>query len=298
MEQRWSIPWLAHTYVLCYRRDLLKQVGVDEAWAFDTIPHMAETLQRLCDGGIELPWVTHTSTDYSRDHVHMMASWVWGSGGRFLSPDGKRMLLRSPEARAGIKAYFNLFRYLPPSAHHLSGTDSVAAFTQGRAAITILSAPNLYVFFRSRSNELAAEVRDNLGTTVLPGVPYVGGSNLVIWKHTPSNKAALALKLVRFLTGRRAQALFAQRSGIPPGRLEAIADTFFVEEPFKAIVTALQTGRSYRSLERWGVVEDKLAPALVEIQSEVMANPTNDLDAIIFRHLDPVAEKLDLILGN
>jgi multiple sugar transport system substrate-binding protein len=295
-QVRWSIPWNAHTYVLCYRRDLLKRAGLDAAHAFDTITHVAETLAQLRASGIELPFIIPTAEVYVRDNLHVMASWVWGSGGHFISPDGRRVLFLSPEALAGISAYFRLYRYLPPAVQQLGIDDAYRLFLQGNAAMTIISAPHLSRYFHFHEVDVAPVVRENLATIPLPGVPYVGGSNLVIWKHVTADKLPAALKLVRYLTGRRAQSLFGQRSGIPPARLDALDDLIFVSEPFQAVAQALQTGRSYRSLARWGVVEEKLVAALAGIRSEVLAQPEIDLDHFIAQQLKPVARKLDMIL--
>ena len=297
-QQRWGIPWNVHTDVICYRRDLLARAGLDAARAFDTSDHMAMTLTHLQQNGYDLPLIMPTTDQSIRDNLHLMASWVWGHGGDFISPDGKRTLFQQAEARAGIKAYFNLYRYLPPRVHNLDINAACAEFTRGRAVSVILPAILLYRLFRLQPKNLAPEVQANFGTAVLPGTPFVGGSNLVIWKHAPSGKTPAILKLIHFLTGRRAQVLFGQRSGIPPARLNALDDPFFAAEPFQSVAKSLQTGRSYRSLERWGIVEEKLVAALSQIRSEVLAHPNDDLDTIISRQLDPVAQNLDLILGS
>lgn len=298
LQPRWSIPWNAHTYVLCYRRDLVERTGLNGAHAFDTTAHLTETLAHLRASGVELPIIVPTSSVYVRDNLHLLASWVWGHGGHFLSPDGQRTLFLSPEALTGIRAYFNLYRYLPPATHELGVDEAYRLFLEGYAAVAIISAPHLSRYFHFHEIEAATVVRENLVTVPLPGVPYVGGSNLVIWKHVTADRLPAALKLVRYLTGRHAQLLFGQRSGIPPARIDALSDPFFVGEPFQAVAQALQTGRSYQSLERWGVVEEKLVAALADIRSAVLAQPKIDLDEFIVQQLKPVARKLDLILGG
>ncbi len=298
-QQRWSIPWSGHTYVLCYRKDILQNAGIDIDNAFAAGPQMVQTLARLSESGVAIPWVVPTANEYTRDNLHLMAAWIWGSGGRFISADGKRTLFNQPEARAGIKAYLELYRYLPRAYHNLGTTESQAIFLQGQAAVIVLSAPNVYQYFRSRTDEVAPVVKANLGAATMPGSPYVGGSNLVIWKDLSYAKEQAALKLVRFLTSHHAQLVYGQRSGIPPARLEALADSFFSEKPYDVVQQALLIkGRSYRSLERWGVIEEKLTEVMRQLRQEVLDNPQIDLDAVITKHIDPLAHRLDLMLAN
>ncbi len=297
-QLRWSIPWNVYTHVLCYRRDLLAQAGIDAAQAFDTAAHLAETLARLQQNGCEVPLALVTSSEYIRDNLHLMANWVWGHGGHFASDDGKRILLDSVEARRGMQAYFSLYRHLPPAARNLGMVETYDLFRQGRAASLMLPVTHLYRYFRSDVAQLAPEVAAQLGTTALSSVPYVGGSNLVLWKHVPPARMTAALKLMRFLTGRRAELLYGQRAGIPPARLDALADPFFVGEPFQGVSTALQTGRAYRSLERWGIIEERLIATLSKIRADVLAQPEADLDSLIGRQLDPVIKALNLILRD
>src|SRR5262245_2502179 len=135
----WALPWSAYTFIILYRRDLLQQAGIDELTAFETPAAMAQTLNRLQAAGIETPWVVPSVMPYL-DLVHITASWIWGAGGDFISSDGSRMLISRAEARAGLKAYFELYRYLPASVHHLDDEHCFDLFAQGEAAAIIIGA--------------------------------------------------------------------------------------------------------------------------------------------------------------
>src|SRR5688572_21102100 len=43
----WSIPWTGWIYVICYRKDLLQEAGIDPAKAFGTTRAVKETIARL-----------------------------------------------------------------------------------------------------------------------------------------------------------------------------------------------------------------------------------------------------------
>ena len=97
-----------------------------------------------------------------------------------------------PEALSGMYSYFNLFHYLSPEAFDQDDLAYEVLFGEGKAAVKISLiaqvAPGVF---------LSPEVRKNIGTASLLGTPFVGGSNLVVWKHVQNEEAALAL--VNFL---------------------------------------------------------------------------------------------------
>lgn len=111
---RWAIPWWADTRLLYYRRDLLEQVGIEERTAFQSFEQLEQTLGRLGDAGVPIPWVIPTHR--SRMTIHNMASWIWQAGGHFVSDDGRHILFNQPQARAGIRAYLALAHKEDPSS--------------------------------------------------------------------------------------------------------------------------------------------------------------------------------------
>ncbi|MFL7794490.1 MAG: hypothetical protein AB8I69_20275, partial [Anaerolineae bacterium] len=52
----WAIPWLVDTRVIFYWRDMLEEAGIDETTAFVTPAQVEETMARLQDSGVEIPW--------------------------------------------------------------------------------------------------------------------------------------------------------------------------------------------------------------------------------------------------
>jgi len=86
----WALPWLAYTRLIYYRRDLLDKAGIDERSAFESPKQLAQTLERLSESGVAVPWCVPTR--HSRDTLHNIASWIWNAGGEFVSADGKYIL--------------------------------------------------------------------------------------------------------------------------------------------------------------------------------------------------------------
>ncbi len=134
-------------------------------------------------------------------------------------------------------------------------------------------------------------------TALPPGVPFVGGSNLVIWRHSRQEK--LAFELVKFLTGQPAQIVYSTNARSLPVRLEALASPPFSTEPlYKSIVEALKSGRSYQVNRLWGMVEERLIAELNQIWAELFADSAADLDALLDRHLQPLADRLNAVLSS
>jgi multiple sugar transport system substrate-binding protein len=285
-RQIWALPWQADTRVLYYRRDLLAKAGVAEQQAFTTAQHLAQTLDRLQASGFELPWTVPTR--HTTNTLHNIACWVWSAGGDFVSADGKRILFNHPAALAGIQAYFDLQRYLQVAARGLDAGASNLFYREGHAAVTI-SGPWTLQLMRESA---AAEVAQNTGVALPLGLPFVGGSNLVIWKHTRHSHAAV--ELVRMLTDQQGQIVSSRASGLLPTRL----DVTLTDPSSQLMVLGLKQGRSFPSLPLWGLIEDGLVSVLAQIWDDLLSHDPVDLDAVIKNHLDPLAARLSPILNS
>ena len=77
------------------------------------------------------------------------------------------------------------------------------------------------------------------------------------------------------------------------------ADLFVAKPaPIAVILNALQSGRGFPTIRLWGAVEEKLIVEISNIWAELLANPGQDLDACLHKHLDPLAQRLNIVLGN
>ncbi len=285
----WGVPWWADVRLLLYRRDLLAQAGIDEQSAFASMGCLEETLQRLRAAGVTVPWVVPTQR--SRMTVHNAASWVWGAGGQFVSDDGRQALFHQPAARAGLTAYLGLGRFLAELARGLDDDESDALYASGQAAVTI-SGPWV---LRDRSTD--PHVAANTGVTLPPGVPFVGGSMLVLWKHALHDMAAV--KLIRFLTSPTFEVAYGRRTGLLPTRLDVLSSPALADNPqYQVVVQGLRTGRAFPSVPLWGLVEEKLNEAVCQLWAELLAGPDLDLEKTVTGRLELLARKLNLAMRN
>jgi multiple sugar transport system substrate-binding protein len=294
--QVWSIPWLADVRVVYYWRDLLGQAGVDESSAFNTPDRFHATLQRLQAAGMANPLLILTHFPFAA--LHYLASWVWGAREDFVNADGRSLRLHEPQFRAAMRAYFDLHRYLPSGIESLTPTTgglpkAVDLFAKRQAAVAF-GDPS-WLRFTTEALRDTPHIIDQLGVALPPGPPYVGGSNLVIWKHTRQREAAL--RLIRSLINPDTQASFCQHIGLLPTRLEALQRAPYSTDPrYQALARAAQSGRSYPTLLRWGLIEENLSRTLMQIWSDLAANPHSDLDMLFAQRIDPLVKRLNNLL--
>ncbi len=290
--QLWAIPWLSNVRLVFYRADRLQMAGYNEP-ALVRLPEQFEcVLAQLRQSGEVAPLALATRDTVNS--LHNAAIWVWGAGGSFVGPDSRQVKFNESTARNGLRAYFGLRRFIAPPAQSLNDQESDRIFLEGKAAVTI-SDPGL--LHTAASGDARSAMTSQIRTALPPGVPFVGGSNLVIWRHSRQEK--LAFELVKYLTSQPTQIVYSTNARSLPVRLEALACPPFSTEPlYTSIVEALKSGRSYQVNRLWGMVEERLIADLNQIWAELFADPAADVDALLDRHLLPLADRLNAVLSS
>jgi multiple sugar transport system substrate-binding protein len=281
----YSIPWLGDTRVAFYRRDLLKKAGIDEATAFSDAAQFEKTLATLQEKGIPMPLALPTR--HSHLTIHYIASWVWGAGGDFLSPDGTSIAFDQPQALEGCKAYFRLGKYFGSDISNLEESESDQAFWSGKAAI-ILSG-----YWMLTVDGMTPEVRENMRAVPVPGIPFVGGHDLVVWNHSHHDSAAL--KLIQFMHTDEIGKELYPLCGLPISD-NAWANPLLDSGLYPVFKAAMKKGRGFRG-QLWGLVEKRLTDVFSDIWANVLKTPEFSSDAIVEDQLKGLANRLRLTLG-
>ncbi len=290
----WAIPWMADVRVIAYRRDLFEQAGVDPAEAFRNAPAMCETFERLQAGGIATPWAaisTHHNTLY-----HIL-SWIWGAGGDILSLDGKAPLFHKEPALSGIRAYFDLYRFMPRSGTRNGEilSNAIEPLLDGRIAVTMIGPWQLWAI----RQHCAANPQAGISLALPPGPSFVGGSSFIVWRHIPKPFLPVVVELIHYLLSPQVLADYCQAISYMPVRLDVLSQPPFSTDPFcRVFAEALKGGRSHPSVLRWGMIEDRLTATFNDISMDVYAHPDQNLDAALARHLEPVVRRLGTILRD
>ncbi len=289
-DHMWAFPYTADTYLVYYRKDLLRKAGVDAATAFQTHAQLTETVIRLEQSGHPMPVIL---PDDRHSLLHSLASWVWAYGGDFCTAEGNRIQFDQPQAQSAMQAYFGLLRHIAPGMlHKLTQETSIALFCQGQAAIHFHDLPAL-----TPEQEMLPEVYENWGIAPLPQPHFIGGTNLVVWNHSQHLRACI--DLVRFLTSVSSMAKAVKFFRMLPPRLAVMSTPEFQADTLiSTLGPTLQNGRSYPSVKLWGLIEDRLIDALLGVRSDVLSNPQADIPAIIQQRLLPLAKKLNITLSQ
>ena len=295
-QRVWAIPWTAYTYIICYRRDLISQVGLDETSAFATPQNMFESLTKLRESGVNNPWAFPTQKSYL-DLVHITASWIWGSGGEIVDEIGGKSLFASPEAQNGLYDFFNLYQHIPSQLHGFDYDQCVELFSRGDAAVAVIGADDAIALWNDKNTD--PHVRQSLGTASLPGVPWVGGDNLVIWKNVlaslESERATVAL--VTHLTSCDTQLQYAEETFSLPVRQDSMKEFLKNLEPFRETIQQIfKQGRSHTSVKLWSRIEHQFGMILDQISQQVLAKPDGDIEAILHQVLQSSARRMDITL--
>ena len=289
--QLWAVPWISGTRIIYYRKDLLARAGLNSEEAFASLPSMLETLSRLAEVGVDCPWVT--STTASINTLHLISSWVWNTGGDFISQNGRQLLFTEDRALNAMGLFFQMARYLGPESSEISYEDAINRFWSGSAAVTI-DGSWLYAMQKLIANPLVLE---NIGFAPLPAPAFVGGSNLVIWTNTLDKEAAL--KLMLFMSEQEAVLSICRLTGLAPARhgLTSLAEGGDAEFQ-SAINRAFETGRSLPNLMFSAMLEDKLRHGFGEIWTDILNSPHTDPREIIICHMLPLKARVERIINS
>lgn len=276
----WAIPFVVDPRILYYRRDLLAKAGVAEGDAFDTPQQLEQTIQRLHEAGITVPWFVEMSRF---GMLHRVSSWIWAYGGDLFSPDSKRVTFHENEALEGMRAYFRLLRYVPADALSQDGRELLRT---GRLGAII---ENAFMLFNTAQAEI--------GCKPVLGASYVGGSDLVIWNHTRSESSAI--ELIRYLTRPDVAARMLPESYYLPARMSDLKALSNRPDPYSVtIADAVFNGRTFPCVPMIGLIEDRLGTALLSIQQELLINPQADLEALLQQRIVTLGRRTNISLGS
>ena len=280
--QIWAIPWLADPRTVLYWRDMLVDAGIQEQNAFNNFDQMEKNFQRLQSSGVETPWVLPIG--HRLLSLQSACSWIWGAGGDFVSADNRIPFFHHPAAIAGLKRYFDLYRFMPTVGQPLDPIASNKLFFNRKAAVTMGNLTLLH--------NVAPELRNKIGVTLPPGAPFVGGSSLVIWKHVTNEQEAV--EIVRFLLTKQAQVEYCQSLGYLPVRTDALMGPPYTTEVIeRGFTQAMHKGRLFPLVKLGGLLEEKLSIIIGNIWARLVTGEKLDIEATLTQELAPIVRNFE-----
>ncbi len=275
----WAIPWLLDYRLLYYWRDMLLGAGINESTAFSDLKALDDTVTRLKKHGLEIPFAPPMQRF---GILHAVFSCIWASGGGLFSEDNKQVVFHQDNALRGISAYFHLLQNLPVG---YTNPEPDPQFASRRAAIIV------------GNGSLAQDpsLGDQLGVGLPPGGAYLGGGDLVVWKHTREHQACF--DLVKFLVDNAPKLI--KSSGKLPTQIRALNNPAGLHPKFGSILsqTALK-GHAYPNTPMMGLVEDRLSATLEQIQKDVLSKPASqvDVEELVRSQITSIANRINTSL--
>lgn len=285
----WAIPWLEEPYIIYYQAGILEAAGIDAKDAFATVGAFDETAARLSDFGISVPVLIPIVVNRFV-FLHTLASWVWSAGGQFTSEDGSKMRFNEPEALAGMRKYFSLLRHVAPESRDL--------LLKKETSKELLHSKNMAITFgtlRWPLKDIAPQDADKWHSAILPGTRFMGGSSLAAWKHTRNKKAVL--NLIHFLMQPDIALKYANASWSLPTHKEAQSLAKKEDPTRRIMIEALSSGRSYKPVRLWGMIETRLLDALMGVGISYLENPQVDIDNLLEEYVVSLAKRLNMTLS-
>jgi len=158
-----------------------------------------------------------------------------------------------------------------------------------------MSGPWLFVNLKERG--LSPDHLARIGIALPPGPSFVGGTYLTVWQHT--RHSSEAVELIRCLTMPQFQAEFCPLAGLLPASREAwTTSAFAADQNYRVLFQAMKSGRSCLNVPLWGMVEDKLTLAFGQIWTDPIAQPDQDINAVLAKHLDASVDRLNVTLAQ
>jgi multiple sugar transport system substrate-binding protein len=297
----WAVPWFTEARSIYYRKDVLKQAGVDPATAFKTWDDLRATLQQIKD---KVPGIQPFGIPGKKafDLVHHVMPFVWDAGGAELSSDNSKSTINSPQALTGVEFIAKLLQdgLADKSQLERDGTQVENQFKGGKIAVWIGGPWVLPSAQRSDDTNWVPAARKNVGLSPMPAGPqgdytFVGGSDLMMFKATKHPDEAWAL--IKYLSGDQVQTDYAKLMGMFPARVDAqkaVGESSGAN--YSAVYEAIQQGRTYSPIPQWGEIENAYKGRFGNILDEAAKGQASDAE--IQKQLDDAAKEADGLLAQ
>jgi multiple sugar transport system substrate-binding protein len=253
----YGLPFDGESTGLFYRTDLFEAAGIKEppkTWQeFEEAAKML-TIKDKKQYGFIL---------FASEAAYYWYPWLWQTGGKLLSEDGKQILFNNDDGKRAADFYVRLKDYSPQDFLNSNSYDGRVAFANGTVA--------MYVAGAWFAGTLRSEFPDTEGKWAAAPLPQdkqcattVAGDTLVIFQQSKNKDAAW--KWIEFLSAPQNMALWnigtsASPGSLLPPRKSLIEDprAFENNDTLKGFAEQLQCGvTSAGNNENWSQAEELL----------------------------------------
>lgn len=268
-----GIPIITEQEILYYRKDLLKNAGLDVP---KTLDELVAAVKKLHDPSKEM--YGFVARGQRSPLVTQVSSFLYSEGADFMN--GDKATINTPEAVKAFTTYGSLLRdFGPPGVLNMSWPQAFGIFAQGKVAF-MTDANSLY---QNVTDPSKSKVSDQVGFAVFPGgkagsKPY----SITSWGLAMNSKAAnkdAAWEFIKWASSKEI-VLKTQQAGNPGARASVWdkpeGTTGFPAELVPIIKESAASGVDH---DRPVVVSvGEARDAVGEIVQQVMAGQTNVQD--------------------
>lgn len=299
-----ALPWFCEGRVLFYRKDYLHKADIDVK-SIETWKGFRQACLKLSKMRIDGLKVSPLGFSCQKEHVilHDIAALLWTHGADFLSDDGKHASLIQAESRQAIKYFLDLIssRFISRTSLDKSINEVGEDFFMHDAyAFMFTSSWTLQAYLDPSSKHFIGKKNaDKFGVTYVPSGPagrynFAGGSALAISSCSPNPDKAL--KLLKFLVGRKSMSRYCKSINMIPGRIDIPAILNTDKQFMNVFQDSINSfGRSFPSHPLWGSIEQIILNGFEEIIRDYRYNKYNK--SVFFKNLNEINKEIENILS-
>lgn len=260
-DRTYGVPWWIGVRALYYRTDVFTALDLEPPTSYAELVSAAKKVRAenpemlgIAVGGL---------------YTFGALPFVWDAGGDIAtgSAGGYTAAIDSPAARAGVKAYTDLFSPdICPAQQcvDLTGGGTVEAFAAGRAGMAILGNFN-------RSAVDAGAVKGKYGVVPLPGArpgsiapAFAGGSSLGVFRST--GHRTLAVEFMQLLASRKYTLKLYDAMGFVPAMRSARTEVIGKEPFLKPFVDTMDAGTRFVPVDKaWTTIDaERILPNMLQ----------------------------------
>lgn len=213
--RKYAVPMLPDASVIAYNKDLFAQAGLDPEKGPTSLTEVAEDAAKVRALGGDIYGFFFVAPSGSWQ-VYTFTPHVWAAGADILSEDGRTATIDTPELRAVLGLYNQMWKAdsVHPTSRSGNGSDAVAAFASGKVGVLMTGS---YIV-----NLLTNQYPDvNFGIVPISGPDggessFAGGDALTLMKGVSAEKKQVAEAFVDFYMQPEQQVFITKESGMPP----------------------------------------------------------------------------------
>ncbi len=213
--RKYAVPTLPDASVIAYNKDLFAKAGLDPEKGPTSLKEVADAAAKVRALGDDTYGFFFVAPSGSWQ-VYTFTPHVWAAGADIISEDGRTATIDTPELRAVLGLYNQMWKdgSIHPTSRSGNGSDAVAAFASGKVGVLMTGS---YIV-----NLLTSQYPDvKFGIVPISGPDggqssFAGGDALTLMKGISAEKKAVAEAFVDFYMQPAQQVFITKESGMPP----------------------------------------------------------------------------------